>query len=628
MGEDYIDKYLFNYLFNSSKSMISVIDRHYCYVKVNPTFCRMLNLTDGSVVNRSVSDIWGEETFQNEIKNNINLCFNGQTIKFEANFSIPIQGKRFFEVTFVPLTVNSPDVKHIVAETTDITNIKLSQNAVNEMEEEFRRLETGIPIGLLRCKTDGTIMHYNNSFSKIIENYGSVNLQGMNLRDFYLEKSLFDIHIIQLGDKKVRTFGRIPLITMNNNQIFCRVSGFMVSDKNSGLPVFIDFAFEDSSREIMLENRLMQAKKLETVGSLAGGIAHDFNNILGSILGYSEMLLEEVGENNIASEMITRIMKAGTRARELTSQILTFSRQVEQEKISVDIREILEEASSCALSLLKPGITVRKNINNISLQVYADPTQLFRVFMNLITNAINAMERNGGTLSIGLDLAEGEILKKESGKNIVADKYALVTIEDTGIGMEESVISRIFEPYFTTHEVGKGTGLGLSVVYGIVHELEGEIVVKSAKGKGSVFSVYIPVIEDYSAVNLRPAKEAFKILFIAGSCSESRIMSEALKKSGLLITKIHDALELLKLSNEDIHKTNLIVFSDDQKEITSEILIKFISEKNINLPVIMIVDSDYDLSKEKLLNSGIIKHMLFRPVSLREILTAIQISLK
>jgi len=608
--------------------MISVIDRNYRYVKINPTFCRMLNLTEESVVDRSVGDIWGDETFHNNIKNNIDLCFNGENVKFEAKFGIPARGIRFFEVTFIPLTGGGQEVMHIVAETTDISKIRLSQNAVNEMEEEFRRLETGIPIGLLRCKTDGTIIHYNNAFSKIIENYGSTDLHGMNLRDFYFEKSLLDIHIIQLGDKKVRTFGRVPLITMNNNQIFCRVSGFMVSDKNTGLPSFIDFAFEDSSREIMLENRLMQAKKLETIGSLAGGIAHDFNNILGSILGYSEMLLEEVGENQVASEMVARIIRAGTRARELTGQILTFSRQVEQEKISVNVSEILEEACSCTLSVLKPGITVRKNINNRDLKVFADPTQIFRVFMNLITNAIAAMEKTGGTLSIDLDSAEGEKLKKESGKNIVADKYAVVAIEDTGVGMEESVISRIFEPYFTTREIGKGTGLGLSVVYGIVHELEGEITVKSVKGKGSVFSVYIPVIEDYSAFGVRPSKEKYKILFIAGDCGESRILSEALKKSGFLVTTTANALDLIELPEDDLQKTDLIVFSDDQKEISSEILMRFILEKNINLPVVMIVDTDYDLSKEKLLYSGIIKHILFRPVSLREMITAIQISIQ
>ena len=245
------------------------------------------------------------------------------------------------------------------------------------------------------------------------------------------------------------------MITINGTLIMCRLNGFLSGSEIGSQAGFIDFALEDSSREIMLENRLMQAKKLETIGSLAGGIAHDFNNILASVFGYSEMLLEEVRNNQSATEMTSRIIRAVTRARELTSQILTFSRQVEQEKIPVNLCGIIDEAVNYFASQKKQGIIITQKNCYENLFVNADPTQLFRVFMNLMTNAVQAMEESGGTLTVGISRVSGDEMNKEAGSTIVADEYAMVTIEDTGTGMDESVISRIFEPYFTTKEVGK-----------------------------------------------------------------------------------------------------------------------------------------------------------------------------
>jgi len=459
---------------------------------------------------------------------------------------------------------------------------------------------------------------------KIIGCDEEIQFTGLNIKDFYTEKGLFEIHLRQLQTEQIKTFGRVPMLTCGGAEIACRISGFVVAGE-TGTPAFIDFAFEDSSRELMLENRLIQAQKLETIGALAGGIAHDFNNILATIYGYSELLLEELPKNSEATEKIIKIITAVTKARSLTNQILTFSRQVEQQKIAVNIYDVLKETIGFVESGKPENISVVSSITSTDAVVYADPTQLFRVFLNLMTNAIQAMEGKSGTLTIGLNLAEGTGLRNKLNRDIVADEYALVTFEDTGIGMEPSVIQRIFEPYFTTKEVGKGTGLGLSVVHGIVAEMEGEILVSSKPKKGSLFSLYIPVSRDFQVIS--ESTEEKKLLFIAENRFESKILSLALEKSGYKITYASDLKKLSGILIEPDTNPDLIIYIDDYEAISADDLIEIYLNYKIRTPLIMITDNEQYLSKEKLLNSGVAKQVLIKPVSLREIHNAILMSI-
>jgi signal transduction histidine kinase/DNA-binding response OmpR family regulator len=614
-----------DHIANNSRSMLSIINRNYVYEKVNATFCNAQSIKIESIIGKSLSEIWGKETFEGKIRQNIDLCFLGNTVRYEANFNTPLFGNRFYEVVFRPITRSKGEISHLLAETFDITDLRLSQQIVNDMEEEFKRLETNLPIGFLRCDASGTIIHANRAFLKIMECEDETSIAGLAIGKFYTEKGLFEIHLSQLLSSKIKTFGRVPLFTCNGNEIACRISGFIVTNESDN-PLFIDFAFEDSSRELMLENRLLQAQKLETIGALAGGLAHDFNNILATIFGYSEMLLEEIPRSTPTAEKVGKIITAITKAKSLTDQILTFSRQVDQEKIPVSVAEVLKETIGFVKSGKPENIDIKDDILETEAHIHADPTQLFRVFLNLMTNAIQAMEEKGGIMSVKLAVVDGNLVRHDLNKNIMADDYALVTIEDTGEGMDPSLMHRIFEPYFTTREVGKGTGLGLSVVHGIIAEIDGEILVSSKRNKGSVFSVYLPVSSGYHSIETEKNSNK-KLLFISGNRHESRILSLALENSGYKIVYASDLNKLLKFVSEKKHLPDLIIYMDDSEEIRPEDLFNIYSGKKINTPVIMISDRNQAQSAEKLVNSGIVKQQLTKPVSLREIQNAIQISL-
>jgi signal transduction histidine kinase len=619
------DKAISDEIINNSRSMISIINREYVYEKVNSTFCNAHQVSMDSVVGKSLGDVWGHETFLDIIKSNLDLCFLGKTIRYEALFSTARSGKRYYEVVFRPIMVKEGEITHLLAETFDINDLRQSELAAIAKEEELRKFETNLPIGFLRCDPDGKIIHANKAFLKIMDCNSEFTITSKNLKSFYPDDSLFYLHIDQLNDSSTQSFGRVTLKNCSNKEIPCRLSGFMAMDE-SGSPSFIDFAIEDSSRELMLENRLLQAQKLETIGALAGGIAHDFNNILATISGYAEMLHDDLSGDSELAERAARIQVAVIKARSITNQILTFSRQVEQEKVLVRVSEVLSETIGFVRSAAPSDIIIKSRITGKKANVFADPTQLFRVFLNLMTNAVQSMEDSGGTLSVSMEIVEGKLIRHELNKDIVADEYVLLVFKDTGKGMESSFISRVFEPFFTTREVGKGTGLGLSVVHGIITELEGEIMISSKKEKGSVFYVYLPVSKEYHDFSLKNDRKK-KILFISGNKYESKILSLALQSSGYKLIYTSDRKSFLKVMSSENERPDLIIYMSDSKQIKPTDLIGIFEEIQIKTPCILINDPNHGLLEEKLLNSGIVMQQLIKPVSLKEIGNAIQSTL-
>ncbi|HEX7494006.1 MAG TPA: ATP-binding protein [Bacteroidales bacterium] len=616
------EKNISDQIINHSRSMITIINREYIYEKVNSTFCNAHQVVLDAILGKTLGDVWGHDTFQNIIKRNVDICFSGKTVNYEASFNTPKSGKRHFEVVFRPLSVEPGKITHLLAETFDINDLKNSKLAVVEKEEELRKFESNLPIGFLRCNPQGKILNANNAFLRITECHDEISINTMNLKSFYLDEDLFDLQIVQLVDCHTMNFGRVSLKNCYGKEIPCRISGFLAVN-GSGTPSYIDFAVEDCSRELMLENRLLQAQKLETIGSLAGGIAHDFNNILATISGYSEMLHEDLPKNSELSDKVGKIQGAVKKAQSITNQILTFSRHIEQEKVLINVSEVLKETIGFVKSSIPANIELKSRIPKMNANVLADPTQLFRVFLNLMTNAIQAMEENGGVLSVTISVVEREFVQHELNKDIVADEYVLLTFKDTGEGMDPSLMGRIFEPFFTTREVGKGTGLGLSVIHGIITEMEGEILVSSKRDKGSVFHVYLPVSKNYSDL-ITPAVNKKKILFITGNKYESRILSLALESAGYELIYISDERNFVNIITNIKERPDLVIYMIDSRQIKPEDLIEIFSRLKILTPCILITDSNHDLSDEKLLNSGIIKQLLAKPVSLKEIRNAIQ----
>ncbi|MFH7319165.1 cache domain-containing protein [Desulfurivibrio sp. D14AmB] len=267
-----------------------------------------------------------------------------------------------------------------------------------------------------------------------------------------------------------------------------------VADEKGEFTQIVHIA-KDITEKLALERQLRQAQKMEAIGNLAGGIAHDFNNILTAIAGYVQLILLKVGHDERIAQNAVQVRAAIKRATDLVSQILTFSRQTEHEKKSVQVAPIVKEALKLLRSSIPASIELRQSLESTAT-ILGDPTQLHQVIMNLATNAYHSMLESGGVL--GVTLREIVVAAHERRPELIMlppGRYLRLEVSDTGCGMAPETLTKIFEPYFTTKEIGRGTGLGLAVVHGIVSGHRGVIKVYSEPGQGTTFHVYLPIVD-------------------------------------------------------------------------------------------------------------------------------------
>ena len=378
------------------------------------------------------------------------------------------------------------------------------------------------------------------------------------------------------------------------------ISVFTISGGSPGSPVRMGTIMRDISDRNQMENekqelqlQLIKTQKMEAIGVLAGGIAHDFNNILLPILGYTELLLETPDIDPSSHEILNQILQAAKRARGLVKQILTFSRQENNEIKPVDMGVILREVIKLVRSSLPATIEVQQYISKQCGLVMADPSQIHQIAMNLVTNAFHAMEKTGGQLSI--KLMDVHIDHGTSIGDLIVNpgRYACFAVSDTGIGMEQQILDRIFDPYFTTKKKGKGTGLGLSVVHGIVKSFGGYIRSESTPGKGSVFEVFLPTIsvpesiKDPSSTEHQFKRGSEKVLLVDDESQIIQMETQRLEYLGYQVTSRTNPNDALELFEKDPDYFDLIITDMTMPKMTGGELSGKIREIKPDMPIII-----------------------------------------
>lgn len=395
-------------------------------------------------------------------------------------------------------------------------------------------------------------------------------------------------------------------------------------DNNGNIEYVVCTAHDITERKRMekekkkLEARLRQAQKMEAIGTLAGGIAHDFNNILFPILGYSEMLMNDAPDNSDLKRDLSIIFNGTKRARDLVKQILAFSRQREYDLKPIKVHLVVKEALKLIRSSIPATIDIMQNIIDCEL-VMADYTQIHQVAINLLTNAYHAMEKKGGKLKVTLKELD---LRVDDLKGMPPGTYVRLTVSDTGIGMDQSTIDRIFDPYFTTKKEGKGTGLGLAVVHGIIKSHGGHISVYSEPGKGSEFHVYLPVIkaqQETKQIEIQPIKKSNeRILVVDDEKMVVEIQQKMLKRLGYDVTSCTSSVEALKAFQANPDNFDLIITDMTMPNMTGDQLAQKIMEIRTDIPIILCSGFSEKMSNEKAKSLGI-KKFLMKPVLIKDL---------
>lgn len=293
-----------------------------------------------------------------------------------------------------------------------------------------------------------------------------------------------------LADETVPYYCEYRFLDGNQEYQWFAGRGKVVSRDEDNQPILMVGSIEHIQPRKDMEQTLIHSHKMEALGQLTGGIAHDFNNILGTVLGYAELSMDS-GSPEKMQEYAGHIHAAGSRARNVVRQLLDFSRKSKGDEVTVDLIGEIETALVMVRSTLPSAIEVKADLPDEPAYTTLDPNQLQRVLLNLCINARDAME-NRGTLGLELTTEHASELCT-SCQNEFAGHYQVLTVSDTGAGLDQQIQSRLFEPFFTTKPFGEGTGMGLSVVHGLIHDCDGHIVIRSEPGAGTRVSLYLPV---------------------------------------------------------------------------------------------------------------------------------------
>lgn len=415
------------------------------------------------------------------------------------------------------------------------------------------------------------------------------------------------------------------IIDKEGNTKWLEINSVMVSW--NGRPASLSF-FSDVSDRIKaneekkkLENQILQVQKMDALGRFAGGIAHDLNNLLYPVMLDIEMLLEKMQPGDESLEVLNQVLKAAYRQRDLVKQILSFSRRDTQKFVAVQISPLLRETLGFIRASLPSTIEICRRINCPYDSVLGDPVQIQQVIMNLCRNAADAMDSLKGTIEVGL---ENTCLEADPAQpEIKEGRYVRLAVKDSGCGMTKDVTDMVFEPFFTTKEKGKGIGIGLSIVHGFLKSHGGTVTVESEPGKGSLFSVYLPLYSEKSAEILSPASGAApggseKILLIDDEEIILSSLERVFTKSGYQVVAIQDSREALRIFTEGPKEFDLVITDLSMPKMTGIELTRKILDIRPDIPVILCTGYNEDLSGQEARSLGI-RELLLKPASSNEL---------
>ncbi len=460
-------------------------------------------------------------------------------------------------VTVTPYRNYNGELIGIVEDFKDITARKRAEEEAKTLRKQIEFILGATKTGLAIIDAEFNIRYIDPEWQKI---YG--NPKGWKCYKYFMDNDRIchGCGVKKALDTKTITVTEEVLPKEKNRPVQVTTIPFQ-NEKGEWLVAEVNV---DISERKKLEQQLLQAQKMEAVGQLAGGIAHDFNNILTTIIGYGNLIQMEIPKDSPQYIYISHILHSAQRASNLIQALLAFSRKQIISPKPVNLNEIIRILEKLLSRIIGEDIALSTSLSEEDLIVMADATLIEQVLMNLATNARDAMPE-GGSLSIHTDKIKMDSTFINAHGYGKPGLYALVSVEDTGHGMDHKTQEKIFEPFFTTKEIGKGTGLGLSIVYGIVKQHEGYINVYSEIGKGTTFRIYLPMIEtkteDEQAVEMPPLRGSAETVLLAEDDIQVReLTKQVLTEFGYNVLIAEDGQDAIQIFSENKDKIDLLIF--------------------------------------------------------------------
>ena len=467
------------------------------------------------------------------------------------------------------------------------------------MEQRFKTLFSAIEDVVFISTPEGKFLEINPAGAKLF-GYPSVHaVYQLDIgRDLYINSADRQTYQEVMHTKgQVRDY-ELRLKRMNGEKIIIQETSTVVRDRNGNIKAYQGI-MRDMTYKRQLEEQLMQAQKMESIGMLAGGIAHDFNNILTTINGYAELMQMQMDPADKFYNNLTNIIKGVKRSEDLIRQLLAFSRRQMIEPKVIDLNKEITDLHSMLRRLISEDIRFELGLSEKQVHIKADRIQLQQVLVNLVVNANHAIKKNKSEQQHAIKISTSDIklMKEFVAKNPGSREGHFVTIavQDTGIGMDEQTRLKIFEPFFSTKGEGEGTGLGLATVYGIVKQNNGNIYVESSPGKGSKFTIYWPLTKDSTdtvsriETELQFKRRSEAVLFVEDDINVRNLACNGLRAFGYTVYEAANGLEAVELiSRKNLRDRIDILISDIvMPEMGGEELAGYISKLNPGIKILL-----------------------------------------
>ena len=528
------------------------------------------------------------------------------------------------------VSVYSHENEHFVIVFDNIHKRKQAEEMLRESEKKYRNIFKNAVEGFFQSSPEGRFISVNPAFAEML-GYASPEELISNISDiakqYYVnpedrrryQQILQKTGIVENFEFKAKRKDGSQIWVSNSTRAYFDKDGKV--DRYEGIVFDITERIQAEEQRRKLEDQLRQSQKMEAIGTLAGGIAHDFNNILGIIIGNTELAIMDVPEWNPAKECLKEIRTASMRAKDVVRHILSFARKTPAQRKPIQISTIIRDSLKLMRASIPTTIEIRQDIACTTEMIIADPTEINQILMNLCTNSVHALSEETGVLEVNLENEKLKMKNEELG--LEAGRYVKLTVKDSGEGIEPEIIDRVFDPYFTTKDVGKGTGMGLAVAYGIVKKHDGAIQVKSELGKGTLVEVLFPLIEKVVGPEVKEDPESLptgtgRVLFVDDEASLTKMVQQMLERLGYeVVTKTNpkEALELFK-SNPD--RFDLVITDMAMPQMAGDRLAQELMQIRQDIPVILCTGHSARIDKDSAKALGIRAYTM-KPLVMRDL---------
>ena len=509
---------------------------------------------------------------------------------------------------------------------------KISQTELQKERERLNVTLHSIGDGVITTNVDGKVVLLNK-VAEVLTGWEQEKAIGRKIEEVF--------HIVnehtrkRCGNPVEKVLDTGGIIGLANDTLLLAPDGSERIIADSGAPIVdsdgntvgVVLVFRDITEKVKLEVELRHAHKMEAIGNLAGGIAHEFNNVLGIIIGNAELAMDDMEKWHPVSENLNEIKLASLRAKDVVKQLLTFSRKMETKREPIDIRVIIKETLKLLRAVIPSSIRIQESLPVEIDHVVADPTQIHQLLINLCNNAAQAMSDEGGKLTIGLNNVSFDYEAASKHPGLQPGAYVRFSVSDTGCGIPSNLLDRIFDPYFTTKDIGKGTGMGLAVVHGIVKSHKGAIDIESRVGEGTAFHVYFPSSKE-KAYKGKGESEALptgneRILFVDDEISIVKLYEKILNELGYSVSSNTDPVRIQKLFKSEPDKYDLIISDMTMPNMTGDQLAIEILNIRPNIPILICTGHSEKMSPEKADKIGI-KGLLMKPIMTADLAKAVR----